>query len=57
MPDLKTKTGSITAAGQQAMPPLKRNYRGRLEQIWIFLGKQLRMFVYQNDWKVANKIG
>ena len=28
------------------------HYRGRLEQIRIYLGKQLRMFVYQNDWKV-----
>ena len=27
-------------------------YRGRGSQIWIYLGKMLRMFVYQNDWKV-----
>ena len=27
-------------------------YRGRGSQIWICLGKLLRMFVYQNDWKV-----
>ncbi|MBR2281478.1 MAG: ABC transporter permease [Spirochaetales bacterium] len=26
-------------------------YRGRIEQIGIFLAKQLRMFVYQSDWK------
>jgi len=25
---------------------------GRFGQIWIYLGKFLRMFVYQNDWKV-----
>ena len=27
-------------------------YRSRAEQIGIFLGKFLRMFIYQNDWKV-----
>ncbi|MBE6122051.1 MAG: ABC transporter permease [Erysipelotrichaceae bacterium] len=27
-------------------------YRGRLSQIGIYLGKLLRMFIYQNDWKV-----
>ena len=27
-------------------------HRGRLAQVGIYLGKQLRMFVYQNDWKV-----
>ena len=27
-------------------------YRGRLKQIPIYLGKMLRMFVYQSDWKV-----
>ena len=27
-------------------------HRGRGEQVWIYLGKMLRMFVYQNDWKV-----
>ncbi len=30
----------------------KLSYRGRLAQIRIYLGKMLRMFVYQNDWKV-----
>ena len=30
----------------------KPHYRGRFSQIWIYLGKFLRMFVYQNDWKV-----
>ncbi len=27
-------------------------HRGRISQIPIFLGKQLRMFIYQSDWKV-----
>ena len=27
-------------------------YRGRSAQVWIYLGKLLRSFVYQNDWKV-----
>ena len=27
-------------------------YRGRVEQIGIYLGKFLRMFIYQSDWKV-----
>ena len=27
-------------------------HKGRLGQVWIYLGKFLRMFVYQNDWKV-----
>ena len=27
-------------------------HRGRGSQVWIYLGKLLRMFVYQNDWKV-----
>lgn len=30
----------------------KLRYRGRFAQIWIYLGKFLRMFVYQSDWKV-----
>ena len=28
------------------------HHRGRGAQVWIYLGKMLRMFVYQNDWKV-----
>ena len=31
---------------------LRVRYRGRQSQIWIYLGKMLRMFLYQNDWKV-----
>ena len=27
-------------------------HRGRLSQLFIYLGKFLRMFVYQSDWKV-----
>ena len=27
-------------------------HRGRGSQVWIYLGKLLRMFVYQSDWKV-----
>ena len=31
---------------------LRMRYRSRIGQVWIYLGKMLRMFVYQNDWKV-----
>ena len=27
-------------------------HRGRGAQVWIYLGKLLRMFIYENDWKV-----
>ncbi len=30
----------------------KARHRGRGSQVWIYLGKLLRMFVYQSDWKV-----
>ena len=30
----------------------KIRYRGRLSQMAIYFGKLLRMFIYQNDWKV-----
>ena len=30
----------------------RRRHRGRMAQIPIYLGKMLRMFLYQNDWKV-----
>ena len=30
----------------------KIKYRGRIAQIWIYLKKFLRMFIYQSDWKV-----
>lgn len=29
-----------------------RKYRGRLSQVFIYLGKLFRMFIYQSDWKV-----
>ena len=29
-----------------------RTHRGRLAQTWIYLGKYVRMFAYQNDWKL-----
>ena len=31
---------------------IKMRYRGRFSQIQIYLGKLLRMFLYQSDWKV-----
>ncbi len=31
---------------------IQTRYRGRLDQVRIYLGKFLRMFIYQNDWKV-----
>ena len=31
---------------------IKMRYRGRYSQIQIYLGKLLRMFLYQSDWKV-----
>ena len=31
---------------------LQIRYRGRSAQVWIYLGKMLRMFIYQSDWKV-----
>ena len=34
------------------MNETKIRYKGRLGQTLIYLGKQLRMFLYQNDWKV-----
>ncbi len=30
----------------------RARHRGRGSQVWIYLGKLLRMFVYQSDWKV-----
>ena len=31
---------------------LSIRHRGRGAQVWIYLGKMIRMFVYQSDWKV-----
>ncbi len=44
MPDVKKKT---TARRMTV------RYRGRGAQVLIYLGKLIRMFVYQNDWKVV----
>ena len=30
----------------------RTRHRGRGAQVWIYLGKLLRMFIYQSDWKV-----
>ena len=30
----------------------QERYRGRIAQIFIYLGKLFRMFIYQNDWKM-----
>ena len=43
MPDTTVKTDERT---------ISVSYRGRFEQIGIYLGKFLRMFIYQSDWKV-----
>lgn len=43
MPDLKAMTESRI---------IRMRYRGRVSQVPIYLGKLLRMFLYQNDWKV-----
>ncbi len=43
MPDRKTR-----APHRQ----IQMRYRSRFGQVWIYLGKLLRMFLYQNDWKV-----
>ena len=40
---------------EKRQDPLRRirmRYRGRFSQIQIYLGKMLRMFLYQSDWKV-----
>ena len=36
----------------KAVGKIRIRYRGRGNQIVIYLGKLLRMFLYQNDWKV-----
>ena len=40
-----------TTEKQSKLQPEWR-HRGRGAQLWIYLGKFLRMFLYQNDWKV-----
>ena len=53
--DNSASGGSITAADvrdSQAKPKFSGHHRGRLAQIPIYLGKNFRMFIFQNDWKV-----
>ena len=40
------------ATEEQNVLQTEIRHRGRVSQIWIYLGKFLRMFIYQNDWKV-----
>ena len=54
-PDNSVSGGSITAAdvrGSQKSMKFSGHHRGRLAQIPIYLGKNFRMFIFQNDWKV-----
>jgi hypothetical protein len=39
-------------ADKNTKPEIRRRYRGRIGQVQIYLGKLLRMFLYQNDWMV-----
>ena len=41
-----------TAQDPQSDRKLSGHHRGRLAQIPIYLGKNFRMFIFQNDWKV-----
>ena len=45
---------SSEAVNQQEIssPESSLKYRGRISQIFIYLGKFFRMFIYQSDWKV-----
>ena len=43
MPDVKAEKPSRR---------MNIRYRGRGAQVIIYLGKLIRMFIYQNDWKV-----
>ena len=36
----------------QGKPQIRRRYRGRIEQVRIYFGKLMRMFLFENDWKV-----
>ena len=54
-PDNSVSGGSITAADvrdSQKSMKFSGHHRGRLAQIPIYLGKNFRMFIFQNDWKV-----
>ena len=39
-----------TSAGTKRIPRIR--HRGRVSQVSIYLGKQLRFFINENDWKV-----
>ncbi|MBQ7535661.1 MAG: ABC transporter permease [Stomatobaculum sp.] len=41
-------TGELVSAVRRP----RMHYHGRVTQVLIYLGKFLRMFIYQNDWKV-----
>ena len=36
----------------QSVRTRKIHHRGRVSQVWIYLGKQLRFFINESDWKV-----
>ena len=42
----------MNAELQTGVDYTRLHYRGRISQIGIYLGKLIRMFVYQSDWKV-----
>ena len=42
----------IRETADRSQREISVRHRGRGAQIWIYLGKLLRMFVYQSDWKV-----
>ena len=37
---------------KETTPALKPHHKGRGSQVWIYLGKQLRFFINESDWKV-----
>ncbi len=43
----------MSKASKEAKEERKKlRHTGRVDQIWIYLGKMVRMFIFQNDWKV-----
>lgn len=49
---MKNKASEQTVIAQDLSQDKPLHYRGRIAQMFIYLGKFLRMFAYQNDWKV-----
>ena len=47
-----SKKNAETSSEKRRLFQRKLRYRGRAAQILIYLGKFLRMFIYQSDWKV-----